>query len=135
MPGPAGRSSRQREVDLTFRQLPRVTKAVVGLGLWAPGQSTLYDTAMEHDRRALRRLGVCAEMSGVFLSEDGKPVRSQLTERMIGIDADQMRAIPEVIVISYGMPKVPAARAALRSGLVNGLVTHTAFAEALLDTP
>lgn len=126
---------RQREVDLTFRQLPRVTKAVVGLGLWAPGQSTLYDTAMEHDRRALRRLGVCAEMSGVFLSEDGKPVRSQLTERMIGIDADQMRAIPEVIVISYGMPKVPAARAALRSGLVNGLVTHTAFAEALLDTP
>src|SRR3954454_18855383 len=126
---------RQREVDLTFRQLPRVTKAVVGLGLWAPGQSTLYDTAMEHDRRALRRLGVCAEMSGVFLSEDGKPVRSQLTERMIGIDADQMRAIPEVIVLSYGMPKVPAARAALRSGLVNGLVTHTAFAEALPDTP
>src|SRR3954451_20724409 len=126
---------RQREVELTFRQLPRVTKAVVGLGLWAPGQSTLYDTAMEHDRRALRRLGVCAEMSGVFLSEDGEPVRSQLTERMIGIDADPMRAIPEVIVISYGMPKVPAARAALRSGLVNGLVTHTAFAEALLDTP
>src|SRR4051795_10306432 len=125
----------QREVALTLDQLPKVTKAVVGIGAWAPGRSTLYDTAREHDRRELRRLGVCAEMSGVFLSEDGEPVRSQLTERMIGIDADQMRAIPEVIVISYGMPKVPAARAALRSGLVNGLVTHTAFAEALLDTP
>jgi DNA-binding transcriptional regulator LsrR (DeoR family) len=44
-----------------------------------------------------------------------------------------MRAIPEVVVISYGMAKLPAARAALRSGLVDGVVTHRALAAALLD--
>lgn len=54
----------QREVALAFAQLPRVTTAVMGVGLWAPGQSTLYDTVKEHDRRELRRLGVCAEVSG-----------------------------------------------------------------------
>jgi DNA-binding transcriptional regulator LsrR (DeoR family) len=124
---------RQREVDLTFRQLPRVTKAVVGLGLWAPGQSTLYETAAEHERRSLRRLGVCAEVSGVFLSATGEPVDCALRERMIGIDAEQMRAIPEVLVIAYGLPKVPAVRAALSSGLVNGLVTPSAVARALLE--
>lgn len=124
---------RQREVALAFDQLPRVTRAVVGLGLWASGQSTLYDTAKEHDRRSLRRLGVCAEVSGVFLSAEGEPVRTDLAERMIGIDADQMRAIPEVVVISYGMAKLPAARAALRSGLVDVVVTHRALAQALLD--
>ncbi|RBY83892.1 transcriptional regulator [Geodermatophilus sp. TF02-6] len=123
---------RQREVALALDQLPRVTKAVVGVGLWAPGQSTLHDAAAESDRRSLRRLGVCAEVSGVFLTADGEPVRTALSERMIGIDAEQMRAIAEVVVIAYGLPKVPAARAALRSGLVNGLVTHTSFAEALL---
>ena len=52
---------------------------------------------------------------------------------MIGIDADQMRAIPEVIVIAFGMAKVPAMRAVLRSGLIDGVVTHTALARALLD--
>jgi DNA-binding transcriptional regulator LsrR (DeoR family) len=123
----------QREVALTLGQLPTVTKAVVGVGAWAPGQSTLYDTAREHDRRELRRLGVCAEVSGVFLSADGEPVRTDLTERMIGIDAEQMRTIPEVIAISYGTDKVDAVRAALRSGLIEGLVTHRPLAQALLD--
>jgi DNA-binding transcriptional regulator LsrR (DeoR family) len=125
---------KQREVALAFDQLPRVTKAVVGVGLWEAGQSTLYDAAREHDRRALRRLGVCAEVSGVFLSADGEPVETPLTERMIGVDAEQMRAISEVIVIAYGAAKVAAARAVLRSGLVSGLVTHTSLARALLDS-
>ncbi len=125
----------QREVALTLGQLPKVTKAVVGIGAWAPGQSTLYDTAREHERRQLRRLGVCAEISGVFLSADGEAVRTELTERMIGIDAEQMRTIPEVIAISYGTAKVAAVLAALRSGLIEGLVTHRPLAQALLDAP
>jgi DNA-binding transcriptional regulator LsrR (DeoR family) len=123
----------QREVALAFDQLPRVSKAVVGVGLWAPGQSTLYDAAREHDRKALCRLGVCAEVSGVFLSVDGEPVETPLTERIIGVSVEQMRAISEVIVIAYGAAKVPAAQAVLRSGLVSGLVTHKSFAQALLD--
>lgn len=125
----------QREVALTLGQLPKVTKAVVGIGAWAPGQSTLYDTAREHERRELRRLGVCAEVSGVFLSAEGEAVRTELTERMIGIDAEQMRTIPEVIAISYGTAKVTAVLAALRSGLIEGLVTHRPLAQALLDAP
>ncbi|MET0765901.1 MAG: sugar-binding domain-containing protein [Blastococcus sp.] len=123
----------QREVALAFDQLPRVTKAVVGVGLWEAGQSTLYDAARESDRRALRRIGVCAEVSGVFLSAEGEPVETQLTERMIGVDAEQMRAISEVTVIAYGAAKLPAVRAVLRSGLVSGVVTHKSLAQALLD--
>ena len=124
---------RQPEVALTFAQVPRVTAAVVGLGLWAPGGSTLHDTVSEHDRRTLSRLGICAEVSGVFLSAAGEPVQCGLTDRLVGIDADQMRAIPEVFVLAYGVAKAPAARAALRSGLVGGLVTHRSLAAALLD--
>jgi DNA-binding transcriptional regulator LsrR (DeoR family) len=52
---------------------------------------------------------------------------------MIGINAEQMRAIPDVTTIAYGTAKVPAAHAALRSGLITGLVTHTTFAQAILD--
>ena len=123
----------QPEVARAFAQLPLVTKAVAGVGLWEPGQSTLYDALADADRTALHRLGVCADVSGVFLAADGEAVRTELSERMIGINAEQMRAIPEVIVIPYGEVKGPAVRAALRSGLVGGIVTHTALAHAVLE--
>jgi DNA-binding transcriptional regulator LsrR (DeoR family) len=123
----------QPEVARAFAQLPLVTKAVAGVGMWEPGQSTLYDALSEDDRSELHRLGVCADVSGVFLSADGEAIRTELSERMIGITAEQMRAIPEVIVIPYGEGKSPAVRAALRSGLVGGIVTHTALAHAVLE--
>jgi DNA-binding transcriptional regulator LsrR (DeoR family) len=123
----------QPEVARAFGQLSSVTKAVAGVGLWEAGQSTLYDASTDHDRRALRRLGVCADISGVFLTAEGEPVRTELAERMIGISAEQMRTIPEVIGIPWGTAKAPAVRAALRSGLINGVVTHTALAHVLLD--
>jgi DNA-binding transcriptional regulator LsrR (DeoR family) len=124
----------QHDVARAFEQISRVTKAVVGLGLWAPGQSTLYDAAPDDDRTTLIRLGVCADVSGVFLAANGEPLKTDLTQRMIGINAEQMRAIPDVTTIAYGTAKVPAAHAALRSGLITGLVTHTTFAQALLDS-
>src|SRR4051794_32118341 len=123
----------QPEVARAFGQLPSVTKAVAGVGLWECGQSTLYDASTESDRRALRDLGVCADISGVFVSAQGDPVPTDLAERMIAISAEEMRAIPEVIVIPYGVRKAPAVFAALRSGLVGGIVTHTTLAEAVLD--
>src|SRR3954469_19929920 len=123
----------QPEVARAFGLLPSVTKGVAGIGLWEPGQSTLYDASSEFDRQELRRLGVCADVSGVFLDADGKPVRTELAERMIGINHEQMRAIPELIAIPYGLAKAPAVRAALRSGLIGGLVTHTALAQLVLD--
>ena len=124
---------RQPEIARAFSQLPSVTKAVGGVGLWAAGQSTLYDTSSEQDRRALRKQGVCADISGVFLSADGDVVQTRLAERMIAISAEEMRGIPEVIVIPYGTAKEPAVRAALRSGLVGGIVTHTTLARAVLE--
>jgi DNA-binding transcriptional regulator LsrR (DeoR family) len=123
----------QPEVARAFGQLPLVTKAVAGVGLWEAGQSTLYDAASEHDRATLRDLGVCADISGVLVAADGSPVPTELAERMIALSADEMRAIPEVIVIPYGIRKAAAVRAALRSGLVAGIVTHTSLARAVLD--
>ena len=61
----------------------------------------------------------------MFLAANGEPVKTDLTQRMIGINAEQMRAIPDVTTIAYGTAKVPAAHAALRSGLITGLVTRT----------
>lgn len=124
---------RQPEVARTLERYAAVTKAVVGIGRWQSGQSTLYDATSPSDRRVLHDLGVRAELSGIFVAEDGSLVRAALTDRMIGVTADQLRAVPEVIGLPYGTQKAPAVRAALRSGLVTSLVTHRSLALALLD--
>lgn len=123
---------RQPEIARTFDQLPSVTKAMVGVGLCQPGQSTIYDAIDERERRRLRRLGVCAEVSGILIDVDGHPVAAELVERTIGVSAAQLRPVPEVLAIAYGPTKAPAVRAALSGGLVNSLVTHAALAEKLL---
>ena len=123
----------QPEVARTFTMFDAVTKAVVGVGRWEAGGSTVYDWASPVDRRLLHDLGTCAESSGAFLALDGAPVHSPVTERMIAIDLEQLRAVPEVIAVPYGVSKAPAVRAALRAGVVTSLVTHTSLARALLD--
>jgi DNA-binding transcriptional regulator LsrR (DeoR family) len=124
---------KQPEIARAFARFSSVTKAVVGIGRWAPGQSTIFDAAEERDQKILSRLRTCADISGVTIDADGMPVRASLTDRMIGISAPEMLAIPEVIAIAYGMAKTPAVRAAFRSGLVSGLITHSSLATALLE--
>lgn len=124
---------RQPDVGRALQSISSVTKAVMGIGHWAPGQSTLYDAADESERRSLKAKGVCAEIGGVFVRADGQTLHTSVNERMVAITAEQLDAVPEVIAIPYGVSKEPAVRAGLRSGVVNSLVTHTALAKALLS--
>ncbi len=123
----------QPEVARAFGRFPDVTKAVVGVGAWREGQSTVADAVSEQERQEMYDLGVRAEMGGIQLDADGQVVTTPLTERLIGIDAKQLQAIPDVIAIAYGAPKAAAVRAALRGGFISSLVTHTAMATMLLD--
>ena len=63
---------------------------------------------------------------------DGRPVDSDLTERMIGVSAAQLRATPEVIALAYGTARSPAVQAAIRGGLIASVVTHPSLAQALV---
>jgi DNA-binding transcriptional regulator LsrR (DeoR family) len=120
------------EVARAFKLFPSVSKAVVAIGGWNPPASTVYDAITPAERKALLRLGVHAEVSGILLDQDGAAVHAPLTDRMICIDGDDLLKIPEVIALTYGPEKASAARAAIRGGYVNGIVTHTSMAKALL---
>jgi DNA-binding transcriptional regulator LsrR (DeoR family) len=122
----------QPEVARAISHIPDVTKAVVGLGAWAPGQSTVADAVTDEERRAMYDLGARAETCGVLLDAEGNGVRTALADRLIGIDAAGLLAIPDVIAIAYGTAKVEAVRAGLRGGFATSLVTHSAMARGLL---
>lgn len=125
----------QPDVARALDQIPLVTKAVVGIGAWDAGLSTLYDAASDADRESLVEQGVCADVGCVFISASGTPLQTSLNERMVGITATQLMAVDEVIAIPYGVQKRDAVLAAVRSGLVSSLVTHASLAAALLSGP
>lgn len=129
----AGALRRQPEVARAFAQFGAVTKAVAGIGQWAAGQSTVYDVTEHRERVRLHRQGVVADVSGILLSGSGEFIDTPLSERMIGINARQLAAIPEVIGIAYDAVKAPAVLSTIRSGLIKGLVTHASLARAMLD--
>ena len=123
----------QPEVARAISRFGDVTKAVVGLGAWQAGQSTVADAVTERERQESYDLGVRGELCGIQLDAEGNTVSTALTERLIGIDAVRLRAIPDVIAIAYGTPKAEAVRAALRGGFATSLVTHSAMAARLLE--
>jgi DNA-binding transcriptional regulator LsrR (DeoR family) len=123
---------RQSDIAEAFARVPSVTIAVVAIGAWAPGMSTIYDAITPAERDALAALGVRTELAGVFLGEDGRPVATPLDSRMIITPGAVLETIPFVLAVAYGIAKSPAVCAALRGGLVHGLVTHASLARALL---
>jgi DNA-binding transcriptional regulator LsrR (DeoR family) len=124
---------RQADVADALALVPSVTIAMVAIGAWAPGLSTIYDACSPAERTEIAKLGVCAESAGVFLGHDGRPVLTALDNRMIVTPGPVLARIPCVIAVAYGVSKAAAVRAAIRGGMLDGLVTHTSLARSLLS--
>lgn len=123
---------RQPDVSRASELATGVTIAVVGVGAWRAGLSTIFDMVDPEARERARDHGTIGEISGALIDSAGRAVTSALSRRIIGVTAEQLESIGLVISVAYGEEKAPAVAAALRGGLVNGLVTHTELAHALL---
>jgi DNA-binding transcriptional regulator LsrR (DeoR family) len=125
---------RQPAVAEGLARAQAVTMAVVGIGRWAPGQSTIHDLLSREEQEELATRGVLGELAGVFFDAAGKTLRPKVAARLITLDPDSLARIPQVIAVVSGAFKAPAVRAALDGGLIHGLVTDTALADALLSS-
>jgi DNA-binding transcriptional regulator LsrR (DeoR family) len=122
----------QPDIARAIERYPDVTKAVIGVGAWQQGLSTVVGALTEQERRQIYDLGVRGELSGVQIDGEGNPVSTPLTDRLIGIDAQQLHAVPDVIAVAYGTAKADPVRAGIRGGFITSLVTHTGMARELL---
>lgn len=123
----------QPEVAGAMHRFADLTMAMVSIGAWLPGHSTVADAVRAEEYEAARRGGACAEVCGIQLDRDGSPMTTALSERVITIRPEQLRAVPQIIALAYGVPKADAVRAAVRARLVTTLVTHASLAERLLE--
>jgi DNA-binding transcriptional regulator LsrR (DeoR family) len=125
---------KQPDVARAIELVAKVTVAVVGIGAWEPGLSTIYDMVEPEARDRASALGTIGEISGALIDSWGRGVPSPLSRRIIGLTAEQLEQIDLVISVAYGEGKAQAVSAALRGGLVTALITHTGLARAILAT-
>lgn len=122
-------------IEDTLREGAACDVAVVGMGgilhastLVEAGYFTLEEFLGLRDRGAVG--DVCCH----FIGEDGVPNLPDLSERIVGLDLDQLRAIPKTVGIATGAGKATGVAAVLRGGYVKSLVCDEDLARSLLDT-
>lgn len=111
-----------------------VTLGIQGVGALSPsdllaGSGNVF-SASELDE--LARLGAVGNMSLRFFDKDGQPVRTPLDDRVLGMTLDEMRGVGRVMALAGGRSKTEAIAGALRTGVVDVLVTDRFTAERLL---
>jgi DNA-binding transcriptional regulator LsrR (DeoR family) len=124
---------RQGDVAGALELVPSVTIAMLSIGGWGPGLSTIYDSITQAERDELAALGVRTDMGGAFFDSTGTPIATPLDGRMIVTSGSALARIPTVLAVAYGVAKSTAVLAVLRGKIVDGLVTHASLARALLD--
>lgn len=123
---------RQPSVAAALAAADAVTVAVVSVGAWLEGQSTVHDFVGLDERAEVARAGAVGEVLGILFDADGAVVTTDVSQRLVGIAGDQLLAVERVVAVAHGVAKARATHALLRGGLVHALVVDDALARDLL---
>jgi DNA-binding transcriptional regulator LsrR (DeoR family) len=119
------------QISEAFERFSSVTIAVVAVGSWEPPESQYHSALSQPEREQLLAAGVIADVGGVLLDRAGRAVHD-FDDRVLGIGAEQLTEIDQVVAVAGGVRKTDAIRAALSSGLISSVVTDDSVALALL---
>ncbi|MEW1959388.1 sugar-binding domain-containing protein [Kineococcus sp. NPDC059986] len=123
------------EVRATLEAAAAADALVVGVGGTVRAAQALRRSVTEAEFEALRDLGAVGDVSARFFDADGAPVLGAVDDRVIGLTLEQMRRIPTRVGIAGGAEKRLPLSTALRTGLVNVVVTDIDSARAVLTEP
>jgi DNA-binding transcriptional regulator LsrR (DeoR family) len=120
-------------VAATLAAFGRLSCALVGVGAWRPGGSSLRSALPGGLVRELDEAGAVADVCSTVINSDGAVVGGDaVPSRCIAITTDELRSVPDVIGVAGGAEKVTAIAAAVRAGLLHRLITDATAATGLL---
>jgi DNA-binding transcriptional regulator LsrR (DeoR family) len=108
--------------------------AVVGIGGILPSSTMVeagYFTLEEF--LGLRERGIVGDVCCHFLDDEGRTRYPELSERIVGLTPDELRAIDRTIGIATGAEKARGVAAVVRGGFVKALVCDRDLARSLLE--
>ena len=125
----------ERSVAEALALYHRIDVLVVGIGSWHPAESCLCAAFPSAWRDQALAAGVRADLCETLLDDEGRAVANPLDQLGLGITAEQLRRIPDIVGIGGGLEKAAAIASVLRGGWINTLVTDAGVARRLLAYP
>ncbi|MET1088811.1 MAG: sugar-binding domain-containing protein [Arthrobacter sp.] len=124
---------RQPEIAGALAKADSLDLAVVAIGAWKAGSSTVWERVDGQVRQEAVQAGAVAECSGRLLDAAGIPVKSGLDERIIAVTIKQLQSTPRVIATAQGAARAEAVRAVAKANFVTTLIIDEPLAKALND--
>lgn len=121
------------QVQTTWQLFDHVDVAFVGIGTTTNSAFIERKVMTAEDIAMLRRQGVVGEICGRFYDREGRECDSVFRDRVIGIELEKLRQIPDVIAVTNGSDRAQAVYSALRGGLATSLIIDEAGAQAVLS--
>lgn len=125
---------RDRSIQTAFEVAKRADKGVFGIGKMAYDATVVqagFVTSQQIDE--LAREGAVGDLAGRFFDRNGKPVYTELSDRLIALTLEEMRDISPLIVVAGGQGKAEAILGALRGGYIDVLITDERTARRVLE--
>jgi len=124
-----------KDISHVLEQARNVDMAVVGLG--NPFKSSTMEKIgylNQKDLASLRKAGAVGDISSRFYDAIGKELNHPLNDRVIGLDLNEIKQIPEVIGIVEGSYKLESLEAALQGKYLDVLIIDDRTAQELVES-
>ena len=118
--------------DVLARIKQHMDIAFVSCGDMSPRSQLVGTRVVSEHLESLLAAGAVGDLLGLFIDENGRPVKHPLNERLMALDLEDLRGVHQSILASGGVHKMPIIRAVLRAGYVKHLVTDERCADLLL---
>ncbi|MBI5382964.1 MAG: transcriptional regulator [Opitutae bacterium] len=120
------------QIRSVWQRLKQADAALVGVGSIEKSVYLERNVLTLKDIDELRAAGAVGEICGHFFDASGRECKSRWRDRVISIELDHLRKIPQTIGVAAGPARAAAVGAALRGGLLMSLLIDESGAEALL---
>lgn len=127
--------SREPGIAAAKSRLNQLTVALVTVGAWREGESTLYSACPPALRSHVSAEGAVAELAGHLLNADGQVVGRGFTERCLVAPLAAIQGARLSVLAAAGRGRVAAIAAVLNAGVVTSLVTDADTAALLITQP
>lgn len=123
----------QEEIASCLERSARLDLAVVSVGTWSDSGSSLYAQLPAGLAAAVADEGAVGEISGRVFGADGELVSDALDSRILGISADQLKNVPQIVATSYGAHRAGATIVAAQAGFAHTLIIDAPLARAIIE--
>lgn len=126
---------KQKSIESTLNASRQADIILLGIGGLSPETSRYVQADMiSADRlRALAEEGAVGDIGGQFFTLSGELHNCLYNQCMIGLTLEEMRQIPNTIVVAMGPSKITAILGGLRTGVIDVLCTDLDTARSVLN--